>query len=218
MITNDYDDYMCTKILQSFIYNKQLSDNEIKLARDIEFIDMLWYFIKHNRDLIDDNIVLNIYNKLDQLKYIIDENRIKRIEIINEIIICLNKECDKKINYDFYRNELAIRANHSKYYKMKDYMVDLNKKTINNSIVYDFYILSKHSSDITDSEFEKYLPHFQNDTYYLASIRAIMDEFPLMFLDDTFTNRVKTVIDNSNFDDKNKKLIKKIDKIRSNKF
>lgn len=218
MITNDYDDYMYTKILQSFIYNKQLSDNGIELARDIEFIDMLLYFISNNRNSIDDTIALNIYNKLDQLKQITDGKRIKRIEIINEIIVCLNKGYDKKINYNFYRNELAIRANHQKYYKMKDYIVDLNKKIINKSIVYDFCILSKHSSNITDSEFAKYLPDFQNNSYYLASIHAIMDEFPLIFLDDTFTNRVKTVINNSKFDNQNKKLIKEINKIRSNKF
>lgn len=218
MITNDYNDYMFTKLLQNFIYHKQLSDSGIELARDIEFINMLLYFIKHNRNLIDEDVALNIYDLMDKIKYIDDDYRNQRNEIINEIIICLNEEYDKKINYDFYRNELAIRANKQKYYKMEDYMVDLSKKMVNNSIVYDFCVLSNHSSNITDSEFEKHLPYFQNDTYYLASIRAIMDEFPLIFINNTFFNRVKTVMDNSIIDCHNqKKLMKQINKIRSNK-
>ena len=171
-----------------------------------------------NQNDLSDNVKNNINKFLQQARYYNDENRIKRIELINETIILLNSQ-EKDDSLMFYRLQLYSRTKDFKYlFKTSDAEIKNKIEYIHDSICNDLFVLVSHTDDVDDIEFVKeYLPYLKDLDLYYDSINIILKENPLVFKDKTFYDRMMSVLTINDFIDEevayyNKKLIKKINK------
>ena len=220
---NDIPTYRMTKMIYTIIFNFVENDYEDAEDFDLLVVESLRNIVKQLTEdkFLSESVKNNIHNYLTRARYFQDENRFKRIELINEMIGYMNSQTEDE-SYIFYKLELFKRRRDFRY--IIGYPIETINKEINNvhdSICEDFYVLISHT-DITEEEiFEtEYLPYFKNSKAYYESLNAILYENPSVFKDELFYNRAMKVINlNKDLykDDKqilkmNKKLVRKINK------
>ena len=220
---NDIPTYRITKMIYTIIFNFVENDYEDKEDFDLIVVESLRNIVKYLTDekYLSERVKNNIHNYLTRARYFEDENRSKRIELINEIIGFMNSQTEDE-SYIFYKLELFKRRKDFRYiigYPIEDIIKEIDN--VHDSICEDFYVLISHT-DITDDEtFEtEYLPYFKDSNGYYESLNAILYENPSVFKDKMFYDRAMKVINiNKDLykDDKqilkmNKKLVRKINK------
>lgn len=215
--------YRLAKLAFHIIFN--FNDNNYdSLEEDYMFyLNVLYSLLGIIKKMVEGNylsqeLINNIYNYLYQAREIEDEDRIERINIINEIVQELNK-CTCENYLLFYRSELSKRRNNEKY--LNKYQNEEIEKEINHanySISNDIMVLVGLWDETSDSEFlVDYLNDFVNNYYFYESINALLEEQPILFKNLTFYNRMMCVL-NANQDIKknrkieryHKKLVKRI--------
>lgn len=227
MNNQDYNNYIIRKFFSSIVFN---TDKKINSVVDWFYdVDVLMYleayvelFCKHG--FFNQIVKSNVYEFLFKAREIKDKDYEKRIEIINNIIINLNSSKLDKFKYiNFYRNQLAVRRNDKKFLNnYSDEYIESIIDLVNTSICVDMFVINTHSKQISEEEFEfEYLSKFINNSLYYESLNVILYEFPELFKNPIFYNRVMKVINKNNdiIEDKrlkkiNNKLIKKIKKYK----
>ena len=86
------------------------------------------------------------------------------------------------------------------------YFSPIRKYIIKTSIALDPIILLSHTS--IDEDINIYLNDFLDSVFYRMSIRAIIQEFPLILNNELFVSRMNVVLDNSK-DKKSVKVLRK---------
>ena len=147
-----------------------------------------------------------------------DEQRLERIEIINNIIRLMNSQ-EKDDSLIFYRMQLHTRTRDFRYlFKASNAEIISEIDNVHDSICHDLFVLVSHSTDVSDEEFIKeYLPELKDSDLYYESINTILKENPIIFKDKLFYNRMICVLEYNNLMyqdlvEYNEKLVKKIDK------
>lgn len=219
----DINVYKMRKLLYNVIFNLYENDymDDPRMFH-LTFIESLKNIIEYhiqNNDLSKE-IKNNINKFLSQAREYKDEDREKRINIINDIIVMMNKQQIESLV--FYRIELAKRRKDFKYiFKYPDELIKSQIDDINDSICHDLYVLISHTNDTSDEEFiNEYLPYLKDSAVYYESLNAIFKENPMVFKDKTFYNRMICVLNLNNeiykedkeMIDLNNKLVKKIDR------
>ena len=210
MLTDDFDLYYNFKFLECIIFVEYTHTEYGETFKDIEYLRQFQYFIEDNRFLFDDKIVNNIYKILQDVRYVEDEYKEERITILNNINNILNTPINQKDNNDFYRTEIVQRYNKKKYYRLKDEVVESKKDLISASIAFDMPVIESH---IFDSEmYNKYYNEFIDNPLYYMSVRAIINEFPLILNNDIFVVRLSEILSQTKDTKTTKKLVKEIDR------
>lgn len=217
----DMPTYRLRKMIYTMIFDSSDKDYEINDEFNLIIIESLRNIIEYftSKNLLSDSVKNNVYNYLSRAREFKDNNRTKRIELINDIIGIMNRQ-EKDNSIIFYRVELFKRRNNNKY--LMDYSNEEIKKEIqnvHNSIHNDFLIIISHTSLADYDTFQnEYVPKFKNSNEYYESLNAILYENPTVFKDDLFYCRMLDIIDynnelykdNKNVLKTNKKLIHKI--------
>ena len=123
----------------------------------------------------------------------------------------------------FYRLELHKRRKDLGYIisTRSDLEVKNEIDNVHDSILNDHYVLVSHSHQVSDKEFEEeYLEWFTNTNIYYESINSILYEYPQIFKNEIFYNRMMKVLNINNqlhnnnkaILKTNKRLLKKIDR------
>ena len=222
-MNEDINIYRVRKLVYAIIFD--FYDNDYKEEPgmfDLIILESLKNIVEahvENGDLSND-VISNINNYLEQARDFKDENRSKRIEIINEIIITMNKQ-----DYDnlllFYRIQLMDRRKNFKYginYSSDEIKAEMNN--VHESICHDLVVIESHSEDVSDEEFvTEYLPDLTNSSLYYESLNMILKENPSVFKDRTFYNRMMCILNLNNEINNvpemfkiNKKLVKNINR------
>ena len=210
MLTDDFDLYYNFKFLECIIFVEYTHTEYGETFKDIEYLRQFQNFIEDNRLLFDDKRVNNIYKILQDVRYVEDEYKEERITILNNINNILNPPINQKDNYDFYRTEIVQRYNKKKYYRLKDDVVESKKDLISASIAFDMPVIESH---IFDSEmYNKYYNEFIDNPLYYMSVRAIINEFPLILDNDIFVVRLNDILSQTKDTKTSKKLVKEIDR------
>ena len=210
MLTDDFDLYYNFKFLECIIFVEYTHTEYGETFKDIEYLRQFQYFIEDNRFLFDDKRVNNIYKLLQDVRYVEDEYKEERITILNNINNILNTPINQKDNNDFYRTEIVQRYNKKKYYRLKDEVVESKKDLISASIAFDMPVIESH---IFDSEmYNKYYNEFIDNPLYYMSVRAIINEFPLILNNDIFVVRLSEILSQTKDTKTTKKLVKEIDR------
>lgn len=210
MLTDDFDLYYNFKFLECIIFVEYTHTEYGETFKDIEYLRQFQYFIEDNRFLFDDKRVNNIYKILQDVRYVEDEYKEERITILNNINNILNTPINQKDNNDFYRTEIVQRYNKKKYYRLKDDVVESKKDLISASIAFDMPVIESH---IFDSEmYNKYYNEFIDNPLYYMSVRAIINEFPLILNNDIFVVRLSEILSQTKDTKTTKKLVKEIDR------
>lgn len=210
MLTDDFDLYYNFKFLECIIFVEYTHTEYGETFKDIEYLRQFQNFIEDNRFMFDDKRANNIYKILQNVRYVEDEYTKERITILNNIHNILNTPINKDDNYDFYRTEIVQRYNKSKYYKLKDNIVESKKDLISASIAFDMPVIESH---IFDSDmYNKYYDDFIENPLYYMSVRAIINEFPLILENDIFVSRLNNILSQTKDTKTTKKLIKEIDR------
>lgn len=189
------EEYETYKLITAIMY---YYNNEVyyKDSFDIAFLEMMKKLVSLSveRGYLSNNAKENINRFLVDVRNYEDENRNKRINIINDILRIMNHQKDDK-TIEFYRMQLSTRRNDKKYLtKYSDYVIKKEISEINLSIVYDYLVVYSHSNEITDEEFiNDFLPGFVTSTLYYESINAILEENPSMFKDMKYVMCIKFV-------------------------
>ena len=180
----------------------------------IEIGDLLHlkYIVENCNYMFDDAEINNIGLILQDVKDIEDEYTNERISIINEILTILNSGIDKQEHYSFYKEEFLKRVNNKKLSKLDEDAIERYKYIIKTSIALDPIILLSHTT--LDEDINNYLNDFIDSVFYRMSIRAIIQEFPLILNNELFVNRMNKVLDNSKDKKSVKTLRKDIKKLR----
>lgn len=207
-----YNEYINMKSIQYLWCSNDNYYIDDKLFDEVYKLEWFKDMILENRDLIDDVMCKNIKNVVEKYRYIDDEDRIKRLHIINEIIVSLNSSYDKDKNYEFYRQEIAKRYDNKKYLKLSNYNVDRNKEMIISSIACDYILLSL-ICEYNDQDFKNVISKIDFNNFHILSLNAILYEFPLIITDPNFIPRVNILLKQKYLKKDNKKLVKKINKI-----
>ena len=210
MLTDDFDLYYNFKFLECIIFVEYTHTEYGETFKDIEYLRQFQNFIEDNRFLFDDKRVNNIYKILQDVRYVEDEYKEERITILNNINNILNTPINQKDNNDFYRTEIVQRYNKKKYYRLKDDVVESKKDLISASIAFDMPVIESH---IFDSEmYNKYYNEFIDNPLYYMSVRAIINEFPLILDNDIFVSRLNDILSQNKDNKMTKKLVKEIDR------
>ena len=210
MLTDDFDLYYSFKFLECIIFVEYTHTEYGETFKDIEYLRQFQNFIEDNRFLFDDKRVNNIYKLLQDVRYVEDEYKEERITILNNINNILNTPINQKDNNDFYRTEIVQRYNKKKYYRLKDEVVESKKDLISASIAFDMPVIESH---IFDSEmYNKYYNEFIDNPLYYMSVRAIINEFPLILNNDIFVVRLSEILSQTKDTKTTKKLVKEIDR------
>ena len=212
MITDDYEIYEDFKLVQGLIFSSKISPSVRESFTDIGDLVHLKTIIENCNYMFDDAEINNIGIILQDVKDIEDEYTNERINIINEILITLNSSIDKKEHYNFYKEEFLKRVNNKKLNKLDNSTIEEYKYIIKTSIAMDTIILLSHTSK--DESINNYLNDFVDSVFYRMSIRAIIQEFPLILNNDLFVSRMNKVLDNSKDKRSVKVLRKEIRKIK----
>lgn len=163
---------------------------------------------------LDEDAKTNIYQLLFDGRSIKDDNYEERIDLINEIIILINSQKeDNSIN--FYRSLLYDRFQDKKILSFSDEYMTMKKEEIKYLMYYDLLVLSSHSLNVSDDDFfETWLNYFKCDELYYISISYILYQYPYIFKNITFENRMNAVLSlNESINSKNKKTNKKLKKV-----
>ena len=183
----------------------------------IESLRNIVEFHVKNNDLSKD-VINNINKFLFQAREYKDENREKRIELINETIRIMNNQ-EKDESLMFYRFQLFDRTGDYKYFfKVTNAEIINEINYIHDSICNDLFVLVSHTEEVDDMEFvNEYLPYLKDSDLYYESLNMILKENPIVFKNQTFYNRMICVLEYNNlkYDDLvnyNKKLVKRINK------
>ena len=228
MNESDYQAYYLEKMYAKFIFDSEFNQNENNFL-DIEFFKNFKNVVidYQNQSLLDNKTKENLYNLVNKLRYIEDDNRVVRINYVNEIIYSLNQSYDYKKNYMFYIEQQLIR-NHIIFGEINDY-IEVDKDLVITSLSRDAEILFTHSDSLSEEEFSELLPDIATDGFYFYSINAFINEFPQIFTNKIFYHRFQTVIkfikendldghslkNVAGFDDYNNILIKRINEVRN---
>ena len=212
MLTDDFDLYYDFKFLEGVIFSDIVHTESSNLFTKIDELKQLEQLIIDNRYMFDMHATNNISIILQDLRYIEDEHNIERGEIINNIINSINNGYIEEENYDFYRYEMCVRYNTSKYRNLKKNIVDKYKDLIDASIALDCAVLHSHTIDI--DSFNEHYNDLVDNPIYIMSIRAIINEYPLILNDERFISRMNKVLSNSKDNKKIKQLRKKKKKIK----
>lgn len=223
-MNNEFLECQTTLLIKAIIFNTE--DDDYKNEEDIfdlifmeSFSNIVKFYVENNA--FSEKIKDNIRNYLYKAREYKDNNRDKRIDIINEIIITLNSQKEDN-SLGFYRFELYKRRRDLKLAIKSDN--DTIKKeidAIHDSICGDLYVIYTHSDSINDQKFiTEHLPNLSNSAMYYESINALLMDHPYVFKDRLFYNRMMCILNLNNelySDDKeminlNKKLVKKVDK------
>lgn len=218
--------YRMRKVIETIIFNFYENDYEDKEDFDLLTVESLRNVVEYytSQNYLSEDVKNNIHNYLTRARYFEDENRSKRIALINDTIGFMNSQI-KDDSLIFYRLQLYDRRRDFKYlFKATNEEIRKEIENVHDSICNDLYVLVGQSLLTSDQEFEEeYLPLFANSNYYYESLNMFLKENPTVFKDELFYSRMMRVINLNNElhnNDKdiskmNKKLIKKID--RANK-
>ena len=212
MITDDYEVYEDFKFVQGLIFNNNVSREYGEAFIEIGDLLHLKYIVENCNYMFDDAELNNIGLILQDVKDIEDEYTNERITIINEILTILNSGNDKQEHYNFYKDEFLKRVNNKKLSKLANDTIEEYKYIIKTSIALDPIVLLSHTSN--DEVIDNYLNDFMDSVLYRMSIRAIIQEFPLILRNELFVSRMNKVLDNSKDKRGVKILRKEIKKLR----
>ena len=212
MITDDYEVYEDFKFVQGLIFNSNVSSEYGNAFIEIGDLMHLKTIIENCNYMFDDTEINNIGLILQDVKDIEDEYTNERINIINEILTILNSGIDKQEHYSFYKEEFLKRINNKKLSKLDDIAIERYKYIIKTSIALDPIVLLSHTTN--EEDINNYLNDFIDSVFYRMSIRAIIQEFPLILNNELFINRMNKVLDNSKDKKSVKTLRKDIKKLR----
>ena len=212
MITDDYEVYEDFKFVQGLIFNSNVSREYGNAFIELGDLMHLKYIIENCNYMFDDTEINNIGLILQDVKDIEDEYTNERINIINEILTILNSGIDKQEHYSFYKEEFLKRINNKKLSKLDDIAIERYKYIIKTSIALDPIVLLSHTTN--EEDINNYLNDFIDSVFYRMSIRAIIQEFPLILNNELFINRMNKVLDNSKDKKSVKTLRKDIKKLR----
>lgn len=219
----DLETYRMRKIIYSIIFNFYENDYDSKDDFDLIVVESLRNIVEYlsSECYLSDSVKGNIQNYLMRARYFEDENKFKRIELINDAIGFMNSQQEDK-SLVFYRLQLFDRRKDFKYvFKATNEEIKKEIENVHDSICNDLYVLIGQSLLTSDKEFEEeYLPYFKNTNIYYESLNIFLKENPTVFKDEIFYNRMMKVIninnelhkDNKDVLKMNKKLLKKIDK------
>ena len=206
MITDDYETYEDFKFVQGLIFNSNISKKCSDAFIEIGDLIHLKYIVVNCNYMFDETERNNIGIILQDVKDIEDEYTNERITIINDILTTLNSGKDKQEHYSFYKDEFLKRVNNKRLNKLDDSTIERYKYIIKTSIALDPIILLSHTS--IDEDINTYLSDFVDSVFYRMSIRAIIQEFPLILNNKLFVSRMNMVLDNSK-DKKSAKILRK---------
>jgi len=219
----DLETYRMRKIIYSIIFNFYENDYEDKDDFDLLVVESLRNVVEYlaSQNYLSASVKDNINNYLMRARYFEDENKSKRIQLINDTIGFMNSQnIDQSLI--FYRLQLFDRRREFKYlFKASNEEIKKEIENVHDSICHDLYVLIGQSILTSDEDFEKeYLPLFQNTNIYYESLNMFLKENPRVFKDDIFYNRMTRVINlnnelcsnNKEVLKMNKKLLKKIEK------
>lgn len=218
-----YENYVLYKMFLSIIFNPNKDilkecdwiceiDSLVALKKVIEYLK--------NNNMLSRDIKGNIYNYLGIIRDIKDEYKVKRNIVIGEMIQILNLTEDTQA-LDFYQNEIYKRRSNIKHiFSVDPRDILSNIELINTSIQFDTEVLLSHSKFISEDIFDQdYLELFANNVFYYESLSALLYEYPGIFKDELFYNRILKVFNyaysinkNKYVYKENKNYIKKINK------
>lgn len=181
-------DYIGYKSVEAFVLNPSEGlDEQI----DIPFLDCVLRYIEINAENFSYDLKQEILKKLSDLRFINDEDRIERIEIINEIIRTLNV-AEEDEEHCFYIFQLYNRFNDEIF--LKSEVTNNNVELVNLLILLDYIILGSHTDLMPDDEFyDKYINEFVFNPFYYSNISIIIEEYPDILKDITFVKRFKLI-------------------------
>ena len=218
----DLETYRMRKVIYSVIFNFYENDYEDKEDFDLITVESLRNVVEYltSENYLSESVKENIQSYLMRARYFEDENRSKRIELINDTIGFMNRQTIDG-SLIFYRLQLFDRRKEFKYlFKATNEEIKKEIENVHDSICNDLYVLIGQSDLTSDKEFEEeYLPYFKNTNIYYESLNMFLKENPIVFKDEIFYSRMMKVINLNNelCNDKevfkmNKKLLKKIDR------
>lgn len=215
------NEYRLRKLVYEIMFNFYIDDyDEETYVYDLVFMESLRNVVRghcEKNDLSKD-VINNINKFLSYAREYKDENREKRIELINEIIVLMNRQ-EKDESLIFYRFQLYERTKKFEYLlKKSDREIIEEIPNVHQSICHDLFVLVTHSDDVDDMDFVKeYLHDLKDSDLYYESLNMMLKENPLVFKDKLFYNRMICVLEYNSLicEDLvkyNAKLVKKIDK------
>lgn len=221
----NYDIYVLNKLINSIIFDLSTKNyNEVPNLFNIIIInklkEMIEFYTEHN--YLSRQVIINIQDYLMAARLYKDKNIEERHKVINEIITLLNKQTTDN-SLIFYRIELYQRTNDYRYLtKATNEEIKNEIDLVHKSICNDLAVVDGHSSKVSDKDFnECYLDiYIESAALYYESILKILSENPRIFMDKTFYNRMRIVINkhleiyskDKDLKSISKKLIKKVDK------
>ena len=207
--------YRMRKVIYSVIFNFYENDYEDKEDFDLLTVESLRNVVEYltSENYLSESVKNNIYNYLTRARFFEDENRSKRIELVNATIGFLNAQASDD-SLIFYRLQLYDRRREFKYlFKATNEEIKKEIEDIHDSICHDLYVLVGQSNLTSDKEFEdEYLPLFTNSNYYYESLNMFLKENPTVFKDKLFYNRMMQVINKNNELEHNNEQILKMNK------
>lgn len=205
---SEYEAYFLYKMWLNLLMDDEIDIDLHKWSYSIDALE----FLNNQIDLMiedgsfDDIIKNNIQEFLNKIRYIKDEYTSERINVINKIIIKLNK-INAKFSIDWLRNEVCKRTGSTRYLKA-DIPEQIAEDVIN-SMAIDGYVLLSHGKHTDDKKFkEQYLEPFSYNNCYYYSLNAILAEFPYVFENKVFYNRIMEIINFENENSNDKRVAK----------
>lgn len=181
-------DYIGYKSVEAFVLNPGEGLDE---QTDITFLDYVLRYIEKNAENFSYDLKQEILKNLSDLRFINDEDRIERIEIINEIIRTLNV-AEEDEEYFFYRFQLYNRFNDEIF--LKSDVTDNNVKLVNLLAFLDYIILVSHTDLMSEEKFyDKYICEFTENPFYYCNVSFIVEEYPDILKYKTFVKRFNLI-------------------------
>lgn len=201
--TKEFANYFYETYIDSVIFNfndlKIISD-DTDVIKSTEFITALINKLKKMNEgsTYPSNVLINLKGLIKRVSPYINSDTNK---IINDEF---KKILFKKMGSGIYTEEYNKRFMEPE--EVTKNILYLEKSDINNSIVFDFVVLYLLIIDL-DAEVRK-------SDYYLYSIKAIINDYPTIFIDSTIKKRTLEIISKQDDSELKERLIYKVNNIK----